>query len=200
MTKCEIIANGIILDLIRRAYTFGLNLAKLDIRQESSRHTTLINAICKKLGLNDYLKLSEDDKITFLSKEFNSKRPLIPRNINLNREDRETWETFKMISETSKECIGAYVISMCSKVSDILAVLLLQKEAGIKIPMKPHQLTILKAALELENKRIHIETETHNITLKSKFGVLCDSVGSGKSLDILAIIANILLVFSTDFR
>ena len=81
--KCEIIANGIVLDLIRRAHTFGLNLAKLDIRQESSRHSQLINSVCKKLGLKDYLKFTEDEKINFLSKEHKSKRPLIPQNISL---------------------------------------------------------------------------------------------------------------------
>ena len=79
--KCEIIANGIVLDLIRRAYTFGLNLAKLDIRQESIRHSKLINSVCKKLGMSEYDKLSEVEKILFLTKEFKSKRPLIPQNI-----------------------------------------------------------------------------------------------------------------------
>ena len=58
--KCEIIANGIVLDLIRRAHAFGLNLAKLDIRQESSRHSHLISSICKKLGLKDYLEFTEE--------------------------------------------------------------------------------------------------------------------------------------------
>ena len=57
--KCGVIANGIVLDLIRRAYAFGLNLAKLDIRQESGRHNKLISSVCKKLGLTDYSKLSE---------------------------------------------------------------------------------------------------------------------------------------------
>ncbi len=130
--NCEIIANGIVLDLIRQAHTFGLNLAKLDIRQESSRHANLINSICEKLGINHFNKLSENEKIIFLKKEFYSKRPLIPQNLNLSKEDRETWETFKMISDTPKEFLGAYVISMSSKVSDILSVLLLQKEAGVK--------------------------------------------------------------------
>ena len=37
-----------------------------------------------------------------------------------------------MIANTSNEFLGAYVISMTSKVSDILGVLLLQKEAGVK--------------------------------------------------------------------
>ena len=95
--KCDIIANGIVLDLINRAYTFGLNLAKLDIRQESARHSKLINSVYKKLGLGEYEKLSEKEKIVFLTKEYKSKRPLIPTNISLDKEDKETWVTFKMI-------------------------------------------------------------------------------------------------------
>jgi len=153
--KCEIIANGIVLDLIRRAYAFGLNLTKLDIRQESSRHSHLISSVCKKLGLKDYLELSEDEKIKFLSKEHKSKRPLIPQNISLNKEDKETWETFKMISVSSKECLGAYVISMCSKVSDILAVMLLQKEAGVKSYLRI--VPLFETLSDLQNSHLIIE-------------------------------------------
>ena len=134
--KCDIIANGLVLDIIRLSHTFGLNLAKLDIRQESSRHTSLLNTICKKLALKEYTKLSEQEKIKFLTREYKSKRPLIPNKIKFNNTDKETWETFKMIANTSNEFLGAYVISMTSKVSDILAVLLLQKEAGVKNPLR----------------------------------------------------------------
>ena len=134
--KCDIIANGLVLDIIRLSHTFGLNLAKLDIRQESSRHTSLLNTICKKLALKEYIKLSEQEKIKFLTKEYKSKRPLIPNKIKFNNTDKETWETFKMIANTSNEFLGAYVISMTSKVSDILGVLLLQKEAGVKNPLR----------------------------------------------------------------
>ena len=45
--KCKALADGSVLDLIRRAYAFGLNLAKLDIRQEASRHTDIISKIYK---------------------------------------------------------------------------------------------------------------------------------------------------------
>ena len=134
--KCNIIANGLVLDIIRLSHTFGLNLAKLDIRQESSRHTSLLNTICKKLALKEYTKLSEQEKIKFLTREYKSKRPLIPNKIKFNNTDKETWETFKMIANTSNEFLGAYVISMTSKVSDILGVLLLQKEAGVKNPLR----------------------------------------------------------------
>ena len=153
--KSDIIANGIVLDLIKRAYTFGLNLAKLDIRQESARHSKLINSVCKKLGLGEYEKLSEKEKILFLTKEYKSKRPLIPTSISLDKEDKETWMTFKMISESPRECLGAYVISMASNVSDILAVLLLQKEAGIKSCLRI--VPLFETLLDLQNSHIVME-------------------------------------------
>ena len=44
----ENIASGELLDLMRRAKCFGINLARLDIRQESSRHSQLISEFIKK--------------------------------------------------------------------------------------------------------------------------------------------------------
>ena len=155
LVKCQIIADGIVLDLIRRAHTFGLNLTKLDIRQEAARHYKLITSVCKKLGIADYSKLSEEAKIKFLSKEYKSKRPLIPRNIKLDADDRETWTTFKMISESPRECLGAYVISMASNVSDILVVMLLQKEAGIKSCLRI--VPLFETLSDLQNSHIVME-------------------------------------------
>ena len=71
--KCKAIADGSVLDLLRRAYSFGLNLARLDIRQESKRHLKLMKSICKHLGLGDFEKWPEDEKISFLSKNLNQK-------------------------------------------------------------------------------------------------------------------------------
>ena len=51
------------LDLIRRVRCFGINLARLDIRQESSRHEKLINEVIKKKHKIEYLKISESKKI-----------------------------------------------------------------------------------------------------------------------------------------
>ena len=109
-----------------------MSLAKLDIRQSSDRHKNLLAAITSHIGLGNYKEWTEDQKIDFLSKEFESKRPLIPHNIKLNKDDLEVWQTFQMITKLPEECLGAYIISMASSVSDILAVLILQKEAGIK--------------------------------------------------------------------
>jgi len=90
-----------------------------------------------------------------LSKEYKSKRPLIPQNIKLDADDRETWTTFKMISESPRECLGAYVISMASNVSDILAVMLLQKEAGIKSCLRI--VPLFETLSDLQNSHIVME-------------------------------------------
>ena len=91
-----------------------------------------MNSICNNLDLGKFELWNEKEKISFLSKEFKSKRPLISHKISFDREDRETWSTFKMISQLPRECMGAYIISMASKASDILTVMVLQKEAGMK--------------------------------------------------------------------
>ena len=42
------IANADLLDLMRRVRCFGINLARLDIRQEADRHSKLLNELFKK--------------------------------------------------------------------------------------------------------------------------------------------------------
>ncbi|MDA7604301.1 phosphoenolpyruvate carboxylase [Candidatus Pelagibacter sp.] len=128
----ENLASGELLDLMRRAKCFGINLAKLDIRQESSRHSQLIGEFVKKKYNKDYVKLSEKEKIDFLKSKLNSKKNIINKFQFKNKENKEVWSTFNLLSNEPSECLGAYVISMTSSASDILSVSFLQKEAKIK--------------------------------------------------------------------
>ena len=128
----ENIASGELLDLMRRAKCFGINLARLDIRQESSRHSKLISEFYKKKYKKDYLKLSEKEKIQFLKSQLQSKKNKIKKFKFKNRENKEVWSTFKILANEPSECLGAYVISMTTSASDILTVSFLQKEADIK--------------------------------------------------------------------
>ena len=128
----ENIANGELLDLMRRAKCFGINLARLDIRQESSRHTQLMNEIIKKKYNKNYNKLSEDKKVNLLKKLILSKKNIINKFNFKNMENKEVWSTFQALAEEPAECLGAYVISMTTSASDILSILFLQKEAKIK--------------------------------------------------------------------
>ena len=128
----ENLASGELLDLMRRAKCFGINLARLDIRQESSRHSQLINEYVKKKYKKNYLKFSENEKIEFLKKQILSKKNQLNKFQFSNRENKEVWSTFKILANEPSECLGAYVISMTNSASDLLSVIFLQKEANIK--------------------------------------------------------------------
>jgi phosphoenolpyruvate carboxylase len=70
------VADGLLIDIIRRVATFGLTLAPLDIRQESTRHTQALDSICRYLGIGSYAQWDEQTKINWLSSELSGKRPL----------------------------------------------------------------------------------------------------------------------------
>ena len=106
----ENLASGELLDLMRRAKCFGINLAKLDIRQESSRHSQLISEFAKKKYNKDYLKFSEIEKINFLKSKLNSPKNVINKFKFKNRENNEVWSTFNVLAKEQSECLGAYVI------------------------------------------------------------------------------------------
>ncbi|MFT4071929.1 MAG: phosphoenolpyruvate carboxylase [Dysgonamonadaceae bacterium] len=133
------IANDHLLDTLRRVCCFGVTLVKVDIRQESTRHTEALSELTRYLGLGDYESWSEDEKQAFLIRELNSKRPLIPLNWNPTPETKEVLDTCRVIAATPREAVAAYVISMTRTPSDILAVHLLLKEAGTPytLPVAP---------------------------------------------------------------
>ena len=130
-----IIANGQLLDTLRRIKCFGVPLVRIDVRQESTRHTEALAEITRYLGLGDYESWPEADKQAFLIRELNSKRPLLPQQWEPGPETREVLETCKVVAEVPQGSIAAYVISMAKTPSDVLAVHLLLKEAGIRYAM-----------------------------------------------------------------
>lgn len=56
------IADGSLLDFMRQVSCFGLSLVKLDIRQESDRHTDVIDAITNHLGIGSYRNWTEEQR------------------------------------------------------------------------------------------------------------------------------------------
>ncbi|HIF9501765.1 TPA: phosphoenolpyruvate carboxylase [Photobacterium damselae] len=130
-----IIADGLLLDTLRRIKCFGIHLVRLDIRQESTRHSDVISELTRYLGLGDYDQWSEQDKVAFLVRELSSKRPLLPRHWQPSPEVQEVIDTCKTIAKQPKDALGAYVISMARTASDVLAVHLLLQEAGCPFRM-----------------------------------------------------------------
>ncbi|SFR75217.1 Phosphoenolpyruvate carboxylase, type 1 [Marinobacter daqiaonensis] len=132
----ETIANGPLLDTLRRAHTFGLPLIRLDIRQESTRHAEAVAEMVDYLGLGNYLSWSEEERQAFLVDELKGRRPLVPRNWEPSDPVREVLDTCEVVAAQTPEALGSYVISMASKPSDVLSVILLLREAGMKHPMR----------------------------------------------------------------
>ncbi len=132
----DLIADRSVLSLIRRVACFGLSLAKLDLRQESGRHEDILNAVTEYLELGSYKEWTEDERQEFLIAECRSKRPLIPPGMPFSPEQQEIMDTLKVAAKLPADGLGAYVISMSRAPSDVLAVRLLQKEAGIAEPLR----------------------------------------------------------------
>lgn len=126
--------------LICQVEIYGFNLAELDMRQESSRHSETLDEITQYLQIlpKSYNELSELERVKWLSEELQTRRPLIPGELPFSEKTRETVETFRLLKKLQQEfgcqVCQTYIISMSHEVSDILEVLLLAKEAGIYDP------------------------------------------------------------------
>ncbi|KAL0661091.1 hypothetical protein Bca4012_097928 [Brassica carinata] len=135
-----VLADGRLADLIRRVATFGMVLMKLDLRQEAAKHSEALDTITTYLDMGTYSEWDEEKKLEFLTRELKGKRPLVPPNIEVSEispwvgpEVKEVLDTFRVAAELGSESLGAYVISMASDASDVLAVELLQKDARLAV-------------------------------------------------------------------
>jgi phosphoenolpyruvate carboxylase len=128
-------AAGAVDRLMRQVAVFGLHLATLDLRQHSERHTAALSEITRALGIRDYAQMSEDDRVEWLTRELDTPRPLVATDARYSAETTETLNVFRVarraLDEISPNSIRTYIISMTREVSDLLAVLVLAKEAGL---------------------------------------------------------------------
>ena len=131
-----VIADGPLLDCLRRAATFGLFLVRLDVRQDSSRHAAAMSEITDYLGLGRYAEWDEEARLAFLLKELENRRPLLPGHFKPSGETEEVLATCREVASAPAASLGSYVISMAGAASDVLAVQLLLKEAGLQRPMR----------------------------------------------------------------
>jgi phosphoenolpyruvate carboxylase len=130
------VADGRLLDVLRRLFAFGLSLVRLDIRQSSQVHTQALDAITRHLGLGSYAAFSEEDRQAFLVRALSSPRPLLAREISGDEALQSVLGTLSVCAEQPPGTLGAYVVSMARAPSDVLAACLLQRVAGIKEPLR----------------------------------------------------------------
>lgn len=133
------IADGPLLDTLRRVTCFGLTLARLDIRQEAARHADVLDAFTRAQGLGAYGEWDETRRQTFLGRALQADPVPIPPQLLDDPSHHEVLETFRAITDLGPDALGAYVISMAKTPSDILAVAFLQHQAGCRqrLPVVP---------------------------------------------------------------
>jgi phosphoenolpyruvate carboxylase len=130
-TGHALIAAGRLTDLLRRVSVFGITLARIDIRQDSARHTEALSAITSALSLGSYGEWDESRRVEFLLRQLERREPLIPSNLEATPAVRDVLDTFAMIASAPLGSLNAYIVTMTRAASDLLAVELLQKEAQV---------------------------------------------------------------------
>jgi phosphoenolpyruvate carboxylase len=135
-----LIADGPLRDVINKVKIFRLHTATLDIRQHSGRHRSALQEIGAGAGVcADYTAATEEERIALLAAEIGRLRPLTE--VRLDRYSAPTAETittFRTIAAIAEqldaEIFANYIISTTASVSDILAVLLFCRDAGLYRP------------------------------------------------------------------
>ncbi len=115
---------------------FGFHLATVDLRQSSDKHEAVIAELLSVARIEpDYKALTEPQRRTLLLKLLDDARPLRVRAATyteLSSKELAIFEaTAEMLVRYGREALRHYIISHTEDVSDLLEVLLLQKETGL---------------------------------------------------------------------
>ncbi len=130
------LAKGHLRSIARAIDCFGFHLATLDLRQNSAVHATCIAEIFEAAipGTN-YAAKDEEARIALLTAELANPRPLLRRHWSYSLKTAEEIAIFRASKAAHERygsgCITTAIISNTRGVSDLLALALLLKEAGL---------------------------------------------------------------------
>ncbi len=122
--------------LMRAVQVFGFHLATLDLRQSSDQHEAVVAELLQRARIEpDYAALDEAARRRCLLALLNDARPLRVHSAvysALAQGELAIFETARLaLARYGREAIRHYIISHTEEVSDLLEVLLLQKECGL---------------------------------------------------------------------
>jgi phosphoenolpyruvate carboxylase len=122
--------------LIRAVEVFGFHLATVDLRQSSDKHEEVVAELLSTARIEaNYSKLDEAGKRSLLMGLLNDARALRVNGANYSTHTQSELAIFAMAKVMRErfgtEAIRHYIISHTETVSDLLEVLLLQKEVGL---------------------------------------------------------------------
>ncbi len=133
----QLIAEGSLTRFIRTVTCFGFQLATLDIREDAQRHHITLEAVFDRLGelSQPYASLDAGQRVRLLAGELESRRPLLGPVPTLQGEAAETFSLFttlrSVLDRFGADAVESYIISMTKGADDVLAAVVLAREAGL---------------------------------------------------------------------
>jgi phosphoenolpyruvate carboxylase len=131
------VARGRLESLIRDVETFGLTLASMDVRQDSGMTNEAVAELLDRVGEGGiaFLDRDPDERAEVLAAELAGRRALSLPSTEPSAATREVLEVARLVRETQarygREALDTWIISMTRHPADLLAVLVLAREAGL---------------------------------------------------------------------
>ena len=137
MVGAQRLADSDVRPVRRILQVFGFHLAQLDIRQNSVFHAKAFAQLMTAAGIDgsQWEEWSEGERLRFLEKELRSPRPFLHPSASAGTEADTVLRCFRVLAAHIARCgadgIGALIVSMTRRLSDLLIVYVLAREAGL---------------------------------------------------------------------
>jgi phosphoenolpyruvate carboxylase len=133
----QLLAEGPIQRAIRTTAALGFGMATMDVREHASAHHAVLGTLVDRVGALPvpYSSLGRAERAAFLADELFSRRPLVGPTLRLEGDEARTMEVFHAIRTAldrfGPDVVESYIVSMTLGPDDLLAAVVLAREAGL---------------------------------------------------------------------
>jgi phosphoenolpyruvate carboxylase len=130
----EVIASGAVSRLIHLVSAFGFRLATMDVREHAAKHHDTLDALYRNVDIA-YGEMSAEERRDLLVTELSGRRPIASTAVSIDGDPQRTLDTMRTIRAAQElfgtDVIESYVISETTGPSDVLAAMIVAREAGL---------------------------------------------------------------------